>query len=269
MDTAVPRARAAGLRVEQIMGMPIIIDVRDTGVDPTAVERAFDWLRLVDATFSTYKAGSEISRINRGELAVADAHPDVREVLALCGRLREDTGGYFDIRGPYLVREATVSSAVSPEAVDPSGLVKGWSVARAGLILEAGGARNYLVNAGGDIIARGRPSPGEPHWRVGIQHPLLRDKLAAVVAIEDRAVATSGAYERGEHIVDPHTGAPPIGVLSVTVIGPDLATADAYATAAYAMGAAGPAWTSRLPGYEAMTILADETVLSTIGFPAV
>jgi len=60
----------------------------------------------------------------------------------------------------------------------------------------------------------------------------------------------------------------PEGVLSVTITGPVLATADAYATAAFAMGAQGPNWTARLRGYEAMTILADETVLSTPGFPA-
>jgi thiamine biosynthesis lipoprotein len=79
-------------------------------------------------------------------------------------------------------------------------------------------------------------------------------------------VATSGAYERGRHIVDPHTGAPPAGVLSVTVIGPDLATADAYATAAFAMGEAGPAWTARLRGYDAMTVLTGDAVLATPGF---
>jgi FAD:protein FMN transferase len=78
-------------------------------------------------------------------------------------------------------------------------------------------------------------------------------------------VATSGACERGEHIVDPHTGRPPEGVLSVTVLGPDLATADAYATAAFAMGRAGPAWTAALGRYDAITILADGRVLSTRG----
>jgi thiamine biosynthesis lipoprotein len=56
-------------------------------------------------------------------------------------------------------------------------------------------------------------------------------------------------------------------VLSVTITGPELATADAYATAAFAMGTDAPAWTLRLRGYEAMTILADGTVLSTPGFP--
>jgi thiamine biosynthesis lipoprotein ApbE len=83
------------------------------------------------------------------------------------------------------------------------------------------------------------------------------------------AIATSGAYARGDHVVDPFSGRAPQGVLSVTIVGPELATADAYATAAYAMGPDfGPLWTARLPGYQAMTILANGTVLSTGGFPA-
>ena len=75
-------------------------------------------------------------------------------------------------------------------------------------------------------------------------------------------------YERGEHIVDPHTGRPPSGVRSVTVCGPDLGTADAYSTAAFAMGTEGPKWTLGLAGYHALTVLADDVVLSTPGFPA-
>ncbi len=92
--------------------------------------------------------------------------------------------------------------------------------------------------------------------------------MAAVVEADDLAIATSGAYARGDHIVDPHTGRPPSGLLSVTVTGPELATADAYATAAFAMGLSGPAWTAQLDGYEAMSILTSDTVLSTPGFPA-
>ena len=115
----------------------------------------------------------------------------------------------------------------------------------------------------------GRAAP-EPAWRVGIQHPLDTTKVAAVVEANELAIATSGAYARGAHILDPHSGRPSEGVLSVTVVGPQLATADAYATAAFAMGPVlGPHWTARLRGYEAMTILATETVFTTGSFPAV
>ncbi|MDX6476134.1 MAG: FAD:protein transferase [Gaiellaceae bacterium] len=236
--------------------MPVVVDVRDPDVDDALLDRVFDWLRFVDATFSTYKDDSEISRINRGELAVDEAHPDVREVLARCDELREETAGFFDAR------------PASPEVLDPSGLVKGWSVDRAAAILDEAGVRNYAVSAGGDMVLRGRAIP-DACWRVGIQHPAHRDRVAKVVGANDLAVATSGAYARGAHVLDPHTRRPPAGVVSVTITGPVLATADAYATAAFAMGLDGPRWTARLSGYEAMTILADETVLSTPGFPAV
>jgi FAD:protein FMN transferase len=231
------------------MGMPIVVEVRDEAAD-RVLDAVFDWFGEVDERFSTYKETSEVSRLNRGELALGDAHPDVREVLDRCEDLRAATKGYFDVR------------AAGGEAIDPSGLVKGWSVDRAARILDEAGSRDYAINAGGDMVVRGSL------WRVGIQHPLERDKVAKVVEATELAIATSGAYERGAHVLDPHTQRPPAGVLSVTITGPDLATADAYATAAFAMGEAGPAWTARLAGYEAMTVLEDGRVLSTPGFPA-
>ena len=238
------------------MGMPIVVDLRDEREDgPELAELVFEWLRLVDRRFSTYKPDSDISRLNRGELRVADCHPEVREVLARCDELREATGGYFDARYASL------------ETVDPSGLVKGWSIDRAAELLDARGARNYSLNAAGDIRLRGAALP-EASWRVGIQHPELPDRVAAVVEANDLAVATSGAYARGDHVLDPHTGAPPTAVASVTIAGDELAVADAYATAAFAMGAAAPAWTARIAPYQALTILADGTARATPGFPS-
>jgi thiamine biosynthesis lipoprotein len=241
-------------RVEHIMGLPIVVDIRDdcTGA---VLDELFDWLRWVDATFSTYKDDSEISRINRGELRREDAHLHVRQVLERCEQLRDETDGYFDMRTPT-------------GSIDPSGLVKGWAVDRAAAILADAGLRNYAVNAGGDMRVRGRAVP-ELAWRVGIQHPLDAQQVAAVIeTAAELAIATSGAYARGEHVWDPHTGRPPSGILSVTIVGRVLATADAYATAAFAMGPElAPHWTARLEGYEAMTILSDETVFKTGGFP--
>ena len=242
-------------RVEQIMGMPIVVDVRDEVGDEPLVE-VFAWLRFVDETFSTYKETSEISRLNRGELELADAHPDVREVLERSEELRVLTDGYFDVH------------AASPDVLDPSGYVKGWSVDRAAAILDGAGVENYAVSAGGDMRLRGRAVP-EPVWRVGIQHPTHKDSVAAVVEGNDLAIATSGAYIRGDHVFDPHTHAPAQGLLSVTITGPELATADGFATAAFAMGEASTEWLGRLRGYEALAIRADGTALRTAGFPAV
>jgi FAD:protein FMN transferase len=225
------------------MGMPVTATVRDPGFDPRALDAAFAELRAVDARFSTYRGDSEVSRLARGELAPGQASPLVREVLHRCEALQKETGGAFD--------------AYVGGALDPSGYVKGWALQRAAELIDA---RELCLDGGGDLVLRGGP------WRVGIRHPLERGRLCSVLALGDGAVATSATYERGEHILDPRTGRPPRGVLSVTVTGPELATADAYATAAFAMGAAGPAWTAGLEGYEAMTVLEGGRVLCTPGF---
>jgi thiamine biosynthesis lipoprotein len=255
MTVTAPPAVPGVRRVEHIMGLPIVVDVRDDGVAGNVLDELFEWLRWVDATFSTFKDDSQISRINRGELRREDAHPHVRQVLQRCEQLRDETNGYFDMRTPA-------------GSIDPSGLVKGWAVDRGAAILDEAGLHNYAVSAGGDMRVRGRAVP-ELSWRVGIQHPLDRQQVAAVIeSTAELAIATSGAYARGEHVWNPHSGRPPGGILSVTIVGAELATADAYATAAFAMGPElAPHWTARLAGYEAMTILADETVFKTGGFP--
>jgi thiamine biosynthesis lipoprotein len=243
-------ARAGRLRIEHVMGIPVQIDLRDADVDPSTLDAAFDWLRLVDQTLSTNEPDSEISRLDRGELTISECRPEVDEVLVRCAQLREATAGFFYVR--------------TAGKLDPSGLVKGWAVGKAADLLSAAGARNFSINAGGDIVLRGRPAPKEL-WRIGIQHPLQRDKVAAVLAGEDIAIATSGEYERGRHVVDPHTGCPPTGLLSATIVGADLATADAYATATFAMGDGGPAWAAALDDYETLCITAGEAVLTSPG----
>ena len=229
-------------RVEHLMGMPIIVAGCD---DDRLLDRVFDWFHEVDERFSTYKPDSELNRLNRGELALSDTHPDLRHVLRRCEELRGETGGYFDA------------------GEDPTGLVKGWSVDRAAAILDDAGVSTFAINAGGDMVVRGGS------WRVGIQHPVVRDAVAKALELSDCALATSGEYARGAHIVDPHTGLPPEGLLSVSVLGPDLGTADAYATAAFAMGVQrAHHWLARLRGYESLVILGDGRLLSTPGFDA-
>ena len=175
-------------------------------------------------------------------------------MLERCDALRALSRGYFDIRAHR-----------ADGKLDPSGFVKGWAVEAAAAILDAAGAQNYCLNAGGDVIARGEPEPGRP-WRIGIRHPELPERLATILEARDVAVATSGGYERGAHIIDPHTGRPPDGVLSVTVVGPELSEADAYATAAYAMGRTGLAWIATLPGYAGCMITAERRLVWTLQF---
>ena len=180
----------------------------------------------------------------------------MREVLDRCEELRAATDGYFDAR---VARHGRL---------DPSGLVKGWAVERAGSIADDLGWRNYAISAGGDIRLRGGALPAQA-WRVGIQHPTEPHQVAAVLVGDDLAIATSGAYLRGEHIIDPHTRRPPRGVLSVTLTGRDLGTVDALATAAFAMGEAGPAWAAAQPDIQVLALMADGHSLRSPGFPSV
>jgi thiamine biosynthesis lipoprotein len=238
-------------------GTVISIDVRDD-VDPAGVDRCYTWFRRVDDLFSTWRADTEIMRIGRNELTRRDASPEVVEVLALSDRVRAQSDGAFDI--------AFGRHDPNAPRLDPSGIVKGWAIGRAADQLMGAGARCFSINAGGDVVTRGCPS-GSAGWRVGIQHPWERDRMAAVLQVDDAAVATSGLYERGEHVLDPDTGDPVRELASVTVVGPDPALADAYATAVVVLGpTAGPRWLSTCAGYHGMAITQDQTVILTPGF---
>ncbi len=227
----------AQVRVEHIWGTAITLDLRDPG-DPDRADAAFAWFRRVDDLFSTWRPESEISRLGRRELTTADASPEVREVLELCDRVRDESNGAFDVR---FGADPRVVPREGFGPIDPSGLVKGWALQRAAERLRAGGAENFAINAGGDVIVAGRPAPGS-EWRVGIQHPWQRDKVAMVLGVSDVGIATSGRYERGDHVIDPRSGMPATLLMSVTVVADDLALADAYATAALVKGGDGARW---------------------------
>ncbi|MFF7985035.1 FAD:protein FMN transferase [Streptomyces sp. NPDC007901] len=235
-------------RVEHVMGFPVSLRVDDEGDFAAAADAVFAWLREVDARFSPFRADSEVSRLDRGELSAAEVSPDLAEVLALCEEYRLATGGAFDVRLPG-------------RGLDPCAVVKGWSVQRAAELLSAAGAKRFCLNAGGDVVAAGGP------WRVGVRHPEHADQLCLVLEITDGAVATSGRYERGDHIVDGRTGRPATGLLSVTVVAPTLTEADSAATAAFAMGTDGAAWAASRPGCEVFVVDTDRAVLRTPGLP--
>ncbi len=245
--------------------MPWMFDICDASVGVETLRSVIEWLHWVDATFSTYRENSQISRLNRGELTREQLHADVREVLDRCEQLRRDTGGYFDIAAPYRTRTPPAAGYGRPGSLEPSGLVKGWAIARAARQLRDAGASNFSVNAGGDALLCGHPD-GDERWRVGIQHPRSAREIALTLGLRDLAIATSGTYVRGAHIIDPLADGAPSGLLSVTIVGPDVAAADAYATAAFAMGAIGAAqFCAGLDGYDAVLIRDDDTVVTTSG----
>jgi thiamine biosynthesis lipoprotein len=253
------------MRVEHIWGTAVGVDIRgrlDTVVTDRVSDAVFAWFHRVDDLFSTWREDSEISRIGSGDLRLDDASPEVHTVLALCDRVSVESGGAFDITfgaDPRVERR----DGLAP--LDPSGLVKGWALDHAAVLLADAGVENFTINAGGDVITRGRPESGR-EWTVGIQHPWMPSAVAATVAGIDLAVATSGRYERGEHIIDPDTGRPPSGLMAVTVITDSLALADGYATAAVVLGTEGMAWLAGIAGVEGMGITDARTVVTTPGF---
>lgn len=236
---------------QNIMGMPVTVEVVADGMGAEeALEAAFDFLRSADQTFSTYKPESQISRLNRGELVEARADSVVREVLAACEDMWQRTDGYFDIHRPG-------------GQIDPSGYVKGWAIHGAARRLEAAGLHDYAVEAGGDLQVSGHNAEGGP-WRVGIRNPLDRRQVVKVLGLREGAAATSGTYERGDHIYDPHTGRAATELASITVVGPDIVVADVFATAAFAMGARGAEWVAA-QGLECYAIAPDGTATFTPG----
>ena len=231
--------------VEHCMGTVFSFRIDTTDLAEDALSPVIRRLHVLDAMFSTYRPDSEISRVNAGELALADTSPEVRAALETCERFERLTDGWFSARP-------------DGHTLDPSGYVKGWAIQEAADTLSALGSLNHCVNGGGDVVCAGTPEPGRS-WRIGLADPQDRDQLLETVeGIGPLAVATSGSAERGAHVLDPHTGRPAKGLASATVITTDLVTADVYATAVFAMGAErARSWMSRFPDLRAFLVLAD------------
>lgn len=222
------------------MGTVFSFDIRTPGVGLGPV---IDWLHQVDRRFSTFRSDSEISRLGRGETSLAQCHPDVREVLEIGHRAVDEGGGAF---------------TMFPQGtLDPSAVVKGWSVERASRMLTAAGSKSHLINGGGDVQTFGRRSDGTP-WRVAIVDPRNRDRILAVVAGENIAVATSGTAERGSHVIDGRSGQPATGLLSVTVAGfGGLTSVDIAATTAMALGDVAREWLAARSEVAALVVPGD------------
>lgn len=228
-------------QTRDIMGMPICLTVVDGQARRQDLDAVFEGFSAADAQFSPFKHDSEISRLNRGEIAEADLSSRVREVFALCEATKRETGGYFDITRP-------------DGMIDPCGMVKGWAIKNAARQLVEMGFANFCVEAGGDIQCYGLNEEGR-EWTVGIRNPFVPGEIVKVLTPKGHGVATSGNYLRGDHIYNPHTGLfASDDIVSLTVIGTDVLEADRHATAAFAMGRDGIHFIERTPGLEGYQI---------------
>ena len=238
------------VHVEHVMGTVFSLDVRDA-LAPGTVERVVQRLHALDELLSTYRPDSEVSRLGRGELDLADCSPDVREALALCEAARGATSGLFD--------------ACAGGRLDPSGVVKGWAVEQAAGLLREGGSRRHSVNGGGDVAVGRGPAPDRP-WRVGVSDPFRPGQLLTAVRVEEAGVATSGTAERGAHVLDPRTGEPVTALVSATVVGPSLLLADVLATAALVAGPGAPDLLDAHPDHDWLVVTGDGRQRSSPGW---
>jgi thiamine biosynthesis lipoprotein len=202
-----------------------------------ALAAAVAELRAVDAAFSPFRQRSLVSAVRRGELSAEACPPPLADIVTRCAAMRAATDGWFD-------------AWAVPGGFDPSGLVKGWAIDRAAVLLRAAGIDDYAITAGGDWLVRGT-GPRGGAWRVGVADPDHPLRILATIELTDGAVATSGY---GSLIIDPHTGESVSPRGPATVTGPTLCTADAYATALYAAGEAGLRWFPTPDGYRAVVL---------------
>ena len=244
-------ARPTARYVEHVMGMPISLALRGRHTDDDAARAAWAAtmaeLHEVDRVFSTYREGSFISRLGRGEIGVEDCPPEVAEVLALGAAAHAESGGAFSVWLP------------GPEGhprLDPSGMVKGWAAERAATHLRHLEDTDFCLSAGGDLTCRTLDPDAGP-WRIGVEDPADPTRILAVIPVFTGAVATSGTAHRGAHLVEARTGKPPADVASVTVIAGSLTVADIDATAAYAQGQNAARWLETRPDSSGLVVWAD------------
>jgi thiamine biosynthesis lipoprotein len=199
-----------------------------------ALADAVGELRAIDATYSPLRRTSLVSRLRRGEVS-ADVYAPLADIVARCDAMRAATDGWFD-------------AWAVPGGFDPSGLLKGWAVERAGARLRAAGISDYAVVSEADLVVRGHAPHGGP-WRVAVHRPLAHSGYPMILEMIEGAVGTSGLTGQHGHVVDPHTREPVRHSAATAVFGPDLSIADAYATALVAAGPAGLSWFPTPDGY--------------------
>jgi len=234
-----------------IMGMPITVEIKDTKILEGDIEKVFEYFRDVDEKYSPFKSTSEVGKLNRGEKVSGE----MKDILRQAEDLKVETDGYFDIKRP-------------DGRIDPSGIIKGWAIKNAADILRRLGYKRFYVDAGGDAEIVGGP------WKWGIRNPFNKTEIVKILKLSNCGIATSGTYERGQHIYnpiaqrsDPITKRTEItDIVSMTVIGLNVFEADKFSTPAFAMGKEGINFIEQRSGLEGYMIDKDGVATYTTEF---
>jgi len=297
-----------------LLGTLVEIKAWDQTLDEEAVrasiQSAFDAMRRVESEMSVNMKGSIVHQINDSAgISKVAATSSVIAVLDIAERVSELSGGAFDVRigavshlwdftsqkaarppDPKAIAGAvrlitlasvefsattgTVYLPVKGMRLDLGGIAKGYAIDVASKALRKAGLGNFIVDAGGDMFVAGT-RPNGRKWRIGVRHPRRLGDLMCTLLLSDRAVVTSGDYERFfvyegrryHHILDPATGYPATGCQSVTVIAKEATTADALATAIFVMGPErGLKLADRLQDVECLIVGADGARILSRGF---
>lgn len=251
-------------------------DSKDKSI--AAIDAAFKEMERIEHVFSKFDENSEVSKINRRsgseKVKVNEEVFKLTEEAVYYSRVSE---GAFDITVAPLMEiwgfvrknktmpgKETIENALKSVGyknieldseelsikflnkgakVDFGGIAKGYAADRAKDVLVSKGIKNGLVNLGGNIFALGS-APGKKNWKIGVYDPGNKGKLLQSFELNDRAISTSGNYERFfeiegkrySHIINPITGEPCHGIISVTVVADSAEQADALSTAIFVMG---------------------------------
>ncbi len=237
-------------------------------------------LQAFNLSLNPFNPNSIIAKINRNEDVEVD--PWFTAVFNKAMEVSERSNGYFDATAAPLINVWGFgfenSDSISKEVIDSiktfvgyrkirlenkriikddprvmlnfSAIAKGYACDVIAALLEREGVKNYMVNIGGEIAAKGKNGKGNC-WQIGINEPedelsYGKNEYSAIIRLCDKSgLATSGNYrnfhirdgKKYGHTIDPVTGYPAEqSILSATIVAPDCMTADAYATAFMAMG---------------------------------
>lgn len=238
-------------RNADIMGMPITVEIKvgskkmfDEEKINSDIKKVFDYFIAVDKKFSPFKKDSQVSKYNRGE----KIDSDMELILKLADELKHKTDGYFNIKR-------------ANGKIDPSGIVKGWAINNASDMLRRQGYKKFYIDAGGDAEIVGYK------WKWGIRNPFNVMQIVKVLKLSNCGIATSGTYERGQHIYNPVNKNQNISdIVSLTVIGSNVFEADKLATPAFAMGRRGIEFIELQPNFEGYMIDLNGIATMTSGF---
>lgn len=219
------------------MGMPVSIDI--PGVNNAHIFESIEtYLSGFDDQFSSYKSDSEVSRFAAGKIEQKAISKKLAGVISACNKFEDDTHGHF--------------SAHYGGTFDPSGYTKSLAIEDVSRLIIKSGFESFMINMGGDVYVQ---SAGTKTWNIGLQNPLNKLDTIGTCVLKNGAVATSGNYERGAHIINPHAHKPLDELMAVTVVGPDIVEADVYATTIMTMGKAlGEKFIASKPEYQAIMI---------------